>query len=65
MTFNLTITSLTVSVLLIFLLAIREILRWESDRESVESLLKGLNIIIIPLLLIFAVIFAYNVISIL
>jgi hypothetical protein len=65
MTFNLTITSLTVSVLLIFLLAIREILRWESDRESVESLLKGLNIIIIPLLLIFVVIFAYNVISIL
>jgi hypothetical protein len=65
MTFNLTITSLTVSVLLIFLLAIREILRWESERESVDSLLKGLNIIIIPLLLIFAVIFAYNVISIL
>ena len=65
MTFNLTITSLTVSVLLIFLLAIREILRWESERESVDSLLKGLNIIIIPLLLIFVVIFAYNVISIL
>jgi hypothetical protein len=65
MTFTLTTTTLTISVMLIILLAIKEILRWESDRKYVKSFLKGLNVIIIPFSLAFAVIFAYNAATIL
>ncbi len=64
MFFSLSITTIIVSALLIFLLAIREILRWESG-PFLASFLKALNIVIIPLLVVFIIVLAYNLEAIL
>jgi uncharacterized membrane protein YjgN (DUF898 family) len=71
-----TITTVTISELMTFLsiiavisliifLAIKEILRSEIENKKVKSFLKGVNIAIIPLLLIFIAIVGSKILKIL
>lgn len=57
--------SIIAVVSLIIFLALKEILSSETDRTSVRSFLKGSNVAIIPLLLVFVAIVAYKVVTIL
>lgn len=57
--------SLVAVVSLIVFLALKEILSSESHNTSVKSFLKGVNVAIIPLLLVFASIVAYKVVTVL
>lgn len=57
--------SIIAVVSLIVFLAIKEILSSETERPSVKLFLKGSNVAIIPLLLVFVAIVAYKVVTIL
>ena len=57
--------SIIAVVSLIIFLASKEILSSEDDRPSVKKFLKGSNVAIIPLLLVFVAIVAYKVVTIL
>lgn len=57
--------SIIAVVSLIVFLALKEILSSETDRPSVKLFLKGSNVAIIPLLLVFVAIVAYKVVTIL
>ncbi len=57
--------SIIAVVSLIVFLALKEILSSETDRPSVKLFLKGSNIAIVPLLLVFVAIVAYKVVTIL
>lgn len=52
-------------VSLIVFLALKEILSSETQRPSVRSFVKGSNVAILPLLLVFVAIVAYKVVTIL
>lgn len=56
--------SIIAVVSLIIFLALKEILSSESERPSVKLFLKGSNVAIFPLLLVFIAIAAYKVITI-
>ena len=56
--------SIIAVVTLIVFLALKEILSSETERKSVKSFVKGSNVAIIPLLLVFVAIVAYKVVSI-
>jgi len=55
--------SIIAVVALIVFLALKEILSSESESKSVQSFLKGVNVAIIPLLLVFVAIVAYKVVA--
>ncbi len=57
--------SIIAVVSLIVFLALKEILSSETQRTSVKSFVKGSNVAIIPLLLVFVAIVAYKVVTIL
>ncbi len=57
--------SIIAVVSLIIFLALREILSSDSDNPSVKQFLKGSNVAIIPLLIVFIAIAAYKVVTIL
>lgn len=57
--------SIIAVVSLIVFLAIKEILSSEIEKPSVKLFLKGSNVAIIPLLLVFVAIVAYKVVTIL
>lgn len=57
--------SIIAVVSLIVFLAVKEVLSSETDKPSVRSFVKGSNVAIIPLLLVFAAIVAYKVVTIL
>lgn len=57
--------SIIAVVSLIILLVLKEILSSETDRPSVKLFLKGSNVAIVPLLLVFMVIVVYKVVTIL
>lgn len=57
--------SIIAVVSLIVFLALKEILSSETDRPSVKLFLKGSNVAIVPLLLVFVAIVAYKVVTIL
>jgi len=57
--------SIIAVVSLIVFLALKEILSSETKRPSVKLFLKGSNVAIIPLLLVFVAIVAYKVVTIL
>ena len=57
--------SIIAVVSLIVFLALKEILNSESENKSVQSFLKGVNVAIIPLLLVFVAIVGYKVVTIL
>ena len=52
-------------VALITLLAVKEILSSETNNKHVKSFIKGSNVAIIPLLLVFVSIVAFKVVSVL
>ncbi len=56
--------SIIAVVSLIVFLALKEILSSETDRPSVKLFLKGSNVAIVPLLLVFVAIVAYKVVTI-
>lgn len=49
---------------LIVFLALKEIMSPESEHKSIQSFVKGSNVAIIPLLLVFTAIVAYKVVTI-
>jgi len=57
--------SIIAVVSLIVFLALKEILSSETDRPSVKLFLKGSNVAIVPLLLVFVAIVVYKVVTIL
>ncbi len=57
--------SIIAVVSLIVFLALKEILSSETEKHSVKLFLKGSNVAIIPLLLVFVAIVAYKVVTIL
>lgn len=57
--------SIVAVVSLIVFLALKEILSSETDRPSVKLFMKGSNVAIVPLLLVFVTIVAYKVVTIL
>lgn len=57
--------SIIAVVSLIVFLALKEILSSETDKTSVKLFLKGSNVAIVPLLLVFVAIVAYKVVTIL
>lgn len=57
--------SIIAVVSLIVFLAFKEILSSETDRPSVKLFLKGSNVAIVPLLLVFVAIVVYKVVTIL
>ncbi len=57
--------SIIAVVSLIVFLALKEILSSETDRPSVKLFIKGSNVAIVPLLLVFVAIVAYKVVTIL
>ncbi len=57
--------SIIAVVSLIVFLALKEILSSETDRTSVKLFLKGSNVAIVPLLLVFVAIVTYKVVTIL
>ncbi len=57
--------SIIAVVSLIVFLALKEIMSSESENKSVKSFLKGANVAIIPLLLVFVAIVGYKVVTIL
>jgi uncharacterized membrane protein len=57
--------SIIAVVSLIVFLALKEILSSEAEKKSVQSFLKGVNVAIIPLLLVFVAIVGYKVVTIL
>lgn len=61
-----TITSIIAVIILILFLALKEILGSEkTTNHKIKSLVSGSNIVIVPLLIVFATIVAYKVITIL
>jgi chromate transport protein ChrA len=60
-----TFLSIIAVISLIIFLAIKEILRSEIENKKVKSFLKGVNIAIIPLLLIFIAIVGSKILKIL
>ena len=56
--------SIIAVVSLIVFLALKEILSSEAEKKSVQSFLKGANVAIIPLLLVFVAIVGYKVVTI-
>lgn len=57
--------SIIAVVALIVFLALKEILSSETKRPSIKSFIKGSNVAIVPLLLVFVAIVGYKVITIL
>lgn len=57
--------SIIAVVSLIVFLALKEILSSETDRPSVKLFMKGSNVAIVPLLLVFVAIVTYKVVTIL
>ena len=57
--------SIIAVVSLIVFLAMKEILSSETNKPSIRSFLKGSNVAIVPLVLVFAAIVAYKVVTIL
>ncbi len=57
--------SIIAVVSLIVFLALKEILSSETERPSVKLFLKGSNVAIVPLLLVFVAIVVYKVVTIL
>lgn len=57
--------SIIAVVSLIVFLALKEILSSETSKPSIKSFIKGSNVAIIPLLLVFVAIVAYKVVTIL
>ena len=57
--------SIIAVIALITFLAIKEILSSETENQKVKSFVKGSNIAIVPLLLVFVAIVAYKVVTVL
>ena len=56
--------SIIAVIALITLLALKEILSSETENTTLKSLVKGSNIAIVPLLLVFVAIVAYKVVTV-
>jgi len=56
--------SIIAVVALIVFLALKEIMSSETDKRSIKSFIKGSNVAIVPLLLVFVAIVAYKVVTI-
>lgn len=56
--------SIIAVVALIIFLALKEIMSSETDKRSIKSFIKGSNVAIVPLLLVFVAIVAYKVVTI-
>ncbi len=57
--------SIIAVIALIALLALKEILSSETENKTLKSFVKGSNIAIVPLLLVFVAIVAYKVVTVL
>ena len=58
-------SNIIIVIALITLLALKEILSSETESRSLKSFVKGSNIAIVPLLLVFVAIVAYKVVTVL
>ena len=56
--------SLVAVVALILFLALKEIMSSETENRSVRNFMKGVNVAIVPLLLVFVAIVAYKVVTV-
>lgn len=56
--------SLVAVVALILFLALKEIMSSETEKRSVRNFMKGVNVAIVPLLLVFVAIVAYKVVAV-
>lgn len=56
--------SLVAVVALILFLALKEIMSSETENRSVRNFMKGVNVAIVPLLLVFVAIVAYKVVAV-
>lgn len=56
--------SMVAVVALIVFLALKEIMSSEAENRSVKNFLKGANVAIVPLLLVFVAIVAYKVVAV-
>ena len=56
--------SMVAVVALILFLALKEIMSSETENRSVRNFMKGVNVAIVPLLLVFVAIVAYKVVTV-
>ena len=56
--------SMVAVVALILFLALKEIMSSETENKSVRNFMKGVNVAIVPLLLVFVAIVAYKVVTV-
>lgn len=56
--------SLVAVVALILFLALKEIMSSETEKRSVRNFMRGVNVAIVPLLLVFVAIVAYKVVAV-